>query len=81
MRLLPGWPADPLDRRIPGSQDCELRAFLDGPSALAAAESEPPDLIRLDISMAIELRDGLTQMIAHEMRSPFGSIAIALAQD
>ena len=147
-------------KAVLGSQDYELRAFLDGPSALASAESEPPDLIVLDISMpemdgyevcarlkahpslagipvifssahtatsdkvaafacgAVdyitkpiqpgevkarvraqlqlfhhqrnlseklerirrleESRDSLTQMIAHDMRSPIGSIAIAL---
>ena len=147
-------------KAVLGSQEYELRAFLDGPSALASAESEPPDLILLDISMPVmngyevcsrlkahpalapipvifssahtatsdkvaafacgavdyitkpiqpaevkarvraqlqlfhhqrslleklerirrleEARDSLTQMIAHDMRSPIGSIAIAL---
>jgi signal transduction histidine kinase len=142
------------------SQDYDLRAFMNGASALAAAEQEPPDLILLDISMPEmsgyevcerlkanpllagipvifssslsatsdkvaafdcggvdyitkpiqpgevkarvraqlqlfqhqrnlsqklerirkleEMRDSLTHMIAHDMRSPIGSIAMAL---
>ena len=38
-------------KAVLGSQDYELRPFLDGRSAIAAAEQEAPDLILLDISM------------------------------
>jgi signal transduction histidine kinase len=147
-------------KAVLGSQNYDLRAFLDGPTALAAAEREPPDLILLDISMPLmngydvcerlkanpalagipvifssaltatsdkvaafacggvdyipkpiqpgevkarvraqlqlfhhqrdlsekldrirrleEMRDSLTHMIAHDMRTPIGSIAVAL---
>ncbi len=147
-------------KAVLAAQDYDLRAFLDGPSALAAAELDPPDLILLDIAMPHmdgyevcahlkanpalasipvifssaltdtsdkvaafacggvdyipkpiqpgevkarvraqlqlfqhqrslseklerirrleELRDSLTHMIAHDMRTPIGSIAVAL---
>lgn len=38
-------------KAVLAAQDYDLRAFLDGPSALAAAELDPPDLILLDIAM------------------------------
>ena len=34
-----------------GDLDCRLRAAEDGPSALAAIEAEPPDLVLLDVQM------------------------------